>query len=433
MEINKTRAQLLRAIGLDAEIAGAAGNYLTLHSGHRVLDANAQYGAVPFGHAPAFVIDAVARHFATAAPSLVQPFDNPVARALAEALEALTDGHFDHVTFTSTGAEAVEGALKLVNCKSNRTRMLAAINGFHGKTRGALSVTADPTYCKPFIKDADMADTVAFGDLDALEARLRTETYAALILEPVQGEGGIMPAPPGYLAAVRALCSRYGTYLILDEIQTGFYRTGPRFAYQEAQVVPDVLLVGKALGGGVLPISACLARKTVWTEAFCRKHSSTFANNGACAAAGVAVARHVLDQGAAIEAHVRAMSALLMRGLEQLAKQYPEIIHEVRGSGLLVGVDFKPFTQAYFLQYLSNSGMQIPLICTYVFNRHGIHFAPTLKKNRVLRIEPPLTIEAAEIGAILDALRDVCELIAQRGCGGLIDFMLTRMEMPHAA
>jgi acetylornithine/succinyldiaminopimelate/putrescine aminotransferase len=424
---------LLEAICLDVELESAAGNYLTLRSGRKILDANSQYGAVPFGHNPPFIAAAIARHFSNDAPCMVQPFANTVTRELAEALSKLTDNQFDHVTFASTGAEAVEAALKMVKCKSSRPRVLATSSGFHGKTRGALSVTLDPMYCKPFVEDANMADAVLFGDVAALDARLQTEAYSAFILEPVQGEGGIVPAPSGYLAAVRELCSRYGTYLILDEIQTGFYRTGPCFVYQEAQITPDILLVGKALGGGALPMSACMARKTVWTETFCRKHSSTFSNNGVCASAALAVSRHVLELGPEIEAHVREMGALLLDGMRQLARRHPDIIEEARGTGLLLGLDFKPFSKAYFLEYLSNSGMHMPLVCSYIFNVHGIHFAPTLKKNRVLRIEPPLTIKVAEVASILSAIADVCELIERRGCSGLIDFLLSRMEVPNAA
>src|SRR3569833_2551941 len=139
MEINKTRSQLLSMLGLGADIKGAAGNYLELKSGRRVFDAIAQYGAIPFGHAPAFVIDSLARHFASAAPSFVQPYENGVARDLADALTELTEGKFHHATFASTGAEAVEAALKIVRGGAARPGRRAAAGGGRGGTRGARS------------------------------------------------------------------------------------------------------------------------------------------------------------------------------------------------------------------------------------------------------------------------------------------------------
>lgn len=433
MKINKTREQLLSVIGIDADVQSAKGCYLTLVDGRHILDVNSQYGSVSFGHNPSFVSDAIKEYLQASNPMMVQPYKNKASEKLSEILADITNNDFDHVNFSSTGAESVEVAIKQIRCKSNRNKLLAAHKGFHGKTMGALSVTVDRLYTEPFLSSDQLADTVVFGCIADLEEKLSTRNYAALFLEPIQGEGGINTTTSEYFNKARELCSRYGTFLVFDEIQTGFLRTGACFSYQKYQIVPDLLLIGKALGGGVLPITACLSSNNVWTEEFCKKHSSTFSNNGLCAAAATSVVSYVSKNMDELTTHVCTVSRQFMEGAKGIQQRYPEIISDVRGEGLLIGVQFVEFSGSYFFKYLARSGMQIPLICSYLFNVHSIHCAPTLKKNSVLRIEPPLTINKYEIDMILQGIEGVCELVSEQGPGGLIEFLLSHEDVSNAA
>src|SRR5262249_6313168 len=187
----------------------------------------------------------------------------------------------------NSGAEAVEAAIKLCRAATKRPGILSTRGSFHGKTLGALSATGNPNYQRDFAAPAAGFDQVPYGDADALRQALtaRPAYSGAFTVEPIQGEGGIVEPPPGYLAAARTICDEAGVLLALDEIQTGLGRTGDLFACEAESVVPDVLVLAKALGGGLIPIGAVLCTENVHTTAFATKHSSTFAGNAlACRA-----------------------------------------------------------------------------------------------------------------------------------------------------
>ena len=261
---------------------------------------------------------------------------------LAASLAAIAPGDLSKSFFCNSGAEAVEGALKLARISTKRTHLLYAENSFHGKSFGALSVTGRSKYQEPFRPLLPDCHAVPFGDLDALERELKARECAAFIVEPVQGEGGIITPPDGYLKAAEELCHANGALLIADEIQTGFGRTGFQFGVDHDGAMPDIMCTAKALGGGVMPLGAYTASDAVWergygTQDACVLHTSTFGGNTRAMAAGLK-AIEILERDGLAEA-ARTKGATLKAGLERIAET-TDLIKEVRGRGLLIGVEF---------------------------------------------------------------------------------------------
>src|SRR5690349_16984961 len=227
-------------------------------NGVQYLDFLSQYGVVSFGHNHPELTQALRGALDEELPAFGQPMTPVAAQQLADRLKELCPGDLGHTVFANSGAEAVEAAIKLARARTGRKVILSASNAFHGKTLGALSATHKKDYQKPFGAPADGFEMVPFGDVDALEARLRaTPAVAALLVEPIQGEGGVQVPPDGYLAAARALCHQHGALFMVDEVQTGLGRTGALFGLPEKVGTPDVMVLAKALGGGLMPIGAC--------------------------------------------------------------------------------------------------------------------------------------------------------------------------------
>ena len=248
------------------------------------------------------------------------------------------------MTFANSGAEAVEAAIKLCRAATGRLGILSTHGSFHGKTLGALSATGNPDYQRGFGAPAADFDQVPYGDAEALRRALadRPGHYAAFLVEPIQGEGGIVEPPPGYLAEVRAICHEAGVLLALDEIQTGLGRTGDLFACEAEGVVPDVMMLAKALGGGLIPIGAVLCTEEAYSSAFAMKHSSTFAGNALACRAGLATLEtaHARRRPAAEAGRPQRASAS-GAGSKELAARYPHLIAEIRGRGYMLGIRFE--------------------------------------------------------------------------------------------
>ncbi|MBX6395172.1 MAG: aspartate aminotransferase family protein, partial [Alicyclobacillaceae bacterium] len=325
-------------MGVSAGEAWGEGCFLYDEEGRQYIDCVAGYGSLPFGHRPRGVLDAVREQMERLAlSSKVMP--NRPAAELAEALACRVPGDLCFSFFCNSGAEAVEGALKLARAATGRAEFVAAEGGFHGKTFGALSVSGRERYRMPFYPLLPGVTHVPYGDVQALERAVNRRT-AAVILEPVQGEGGVHVPPDGYLRAAREICDRNGALLILDEVQTGLGRTGRWFAMEKESVVPDILCLAKALGGGVMPIGCMMARpeaaRAFWDDPLI--HTSTFGGNAPAAAAGLATLR-LLEENE-IPSRVADAGTWLKGELERLSAEYPAWIREVRGEGFLLGVEF---------------------------------------------------------------------------------------------
>ena len=260
---------------------------------------------------------------------------------LAERLCELTFA--DQVFFCNSGAEACEGAIKLarryhfVSGRPERWRLVTFKGAFHGRTLATIASAGNPKHLEGFGHPADGFDIVPFGDLAAAEKAIGPET-AGILVEPVQGEGGVNVAPAGWLLALRELCDRTGLLLVLDEVQTGMGRTGTLFAYEAAGITPDVMAVAKGLGGG-FPVGAVLATSEAAKGMVAGTHGSTFGGNPLAAAVGNAVLDAVMEPG--FLERVRNMTLRFKQKLAALKDEHPDIVEEVRGSGLLTGLKLK--------------------------------------------------------------------------------------------
>ena len=358
------------------------GCYLIDSTGKSYLDAFAGVAVSALGYAHPALVEAISRQ-AAAVTHVSNYYTIQEQEELATAL--VTAAFPGKVMFCNTGTEANEAALKIVRLWGNvvhggkKTRLISFTGGFHGRTLGALALTANPKYREPFAPLAPV-DFVPFGDLAALTAAFGDEV-AGVFIEPIQGEGGVVPAPAGFLAAIRALCDRHGALMVVDEVQTGMGRTGDNFAHQHDGVVPDIMSLAKGLGGGV-PIGAIVAVDRAAELLKPGLHGTTFGGNPLACAAGLVVARETLTP--AMIAQTRARGADLHAGLRQV---FGDAALAIRGRGLLCGVQLP----------VDPSAKLIPLA-----REHGLIVGPSA--NNTLRLAPPLIITAAQIGELCTRL-----------------------------
>lgn len=382
---------LLSFMGLDSAEVEASGWTVRSADGREFIDCVGGYGAYNFGHRHPRIVAAV-REQLERMPMSSKLLLNAQLAALAAELAAITPGELQYTFVSNSGTEAVEAALKLARLASGKPGIVSATNAYHGKTLGSLSGTHRDALQQPFRPLMEHFGQVAYGDLTALEATLAgSDDIAALMLEPVQGEGGINVPPPGYLAGAAELCRRHGILLIADEVQTGIGRTGHNFACEAEGVEPDILVLAKSLGGGVMPIGATLGTPRVW-QALERNpliHTSTFGGNElACVAARTALVVLVEED---LAARAAVTGAHFLGGLRVLAADYPDLIAEVRGAGLMIGIDM-----------VSSDVSQ--LFIAYVLQQHVL-VAFALNQPGVIRIEPPLALPIEVVDEVLGRLR----------------------------
>ena len=382
----------------DPEVLGPDDSRIWIQDakGDRYLDCLSGFGVFNVGHRHPVVVDAVVAQLRKQ-PLHSQEFLDPL-RAYAAKLLADATG-LSHVFFVNSGAEAVEAALKLAMLHTGRNRILACVNGFHGKTLGALATTSKALFRAPFAAALNDVVHVPFNDPAALKTAFDTAEFtgtrfAALILEPIQGEGGIHVATPEFMAAARALTTAHGTCLVLDEVQTGMGRTGKLFAAQHYGVLPDLMCVGKSLSGGVIPVAACCGSADLWTK--CIKapflFTTTFGGNPLACAAAIAAIHVVLTEDLCGNAEARGRE--LKAGLQALAAEFPHVIKEVRGRGLMLGVEF-----------LSND---LGIAWSRALLGRRVLVSGTLISATSVRVCPPLVITKAQVQLVLDHMRHAC-------------------------
>ncbi|MFZ5596516.1 MAG: aminotransferase class III-fold pyridoxal phosphate-dependent enzyme [Bacillota bacterium] len=414
--VNPHLGKLLEQVKMDKVFVRGEGNYLYDSGGKRYLDFIAAYGALPFGYNPPEIWQALEQVRSENEPSFIQPSALGAAGELARRLVELAPGNPAYVTFTNSGAEAVEAAIKMARSATGRPGIISTANSFHGKTLGALSATGREYYQAPFGAPVEGFKTIPFGDATALERELKANgnSYAAFIVEPIQGEGGIVEPPAGYLSRAEELCRQYGVLLILDEIQTGLGRTGRLFACEEDGLCPDIILLAKALGGGIYPIGACISTAGAYTREFGERHSSTFAGNTPGCRIGLRVLDILTRDRQAIVRQVRENGHRLKEALIELQRRFPRVLKGVRGRGYMLGLEFEMTRLDFpnsFLSVLSLQDNLTPLISSYLLNVEGLRVAPTLNGNRVIRIEPPLTTTWEQCRAAIESLIRVLEVL----------------------
>ncbi|HEY0451450.1 MAG TPA: acetylornithine transaminase [Actinophytocola sp.] len=360
------------------------GAYVWDADGNRYLDLVGGIAVNALGHAHPAVVEAVTRQVATLGHTS-NLYVNPVAVELAETLldvAGLTGQA--KVLFANSGAEAVEAAVKLSRL-TGRTKLVACAGAFHGRTMGALTVTGQPAKRTPFEPLLPTVTHVPFGDVDALRAAVDGDT-AAVFLEPVLGEGGVHPAPGGYLQAAREITSTAGALLVLDEVQTGVGRLGSWFAFHQAGITPDVITLAKGLGGG-LPLGACIGVGAAADLLKPGHHGTTFGGNPIACAAGLAVLRTIAAEGLCEQA--AALGKEIVAGVEALG--HP-LVTEVRGAGLLLGIE-----------------LAAPVSATVAGAAEKAGYLVNPVQPDTVRLAPPLIIDTDDVHAFLAALPQVLD------------------------
>lgn len=355
--------------------------------GNAYVDLVAGIAVNALGHAHPALIDAVASQMQQLG-HVSNLYASAPAIELAERLLDLfrEQGPFGKVFFCNSGAEANEAAFKIAR-RTGRPKILAATGSFHGRTMGSLALTGQPAKQQPFLPLPGVVEHVPYGDVDALKKAVDADT-AAVILEPILGEGGIIPAPPGYLAAAREITSECGALLIVDEVQTGIGRTGAWFGFQRDEIEPDVVTLAKGLGGGI-PIGACIAFGPAATLLQPGQHGSTFGGNPVSCAAALAVIDTIASEG--LVENAASLGMKLMLGIDAIKNP---LIAGVRGHGLLIGI-----------------GLAIPCAKDVEAAAARAGFLVNAVQPDVIRLAPSLNITEAEVDAFLEALPTILDQV----------------------
>ncbi|WP_407836140.1 aspartate aminotransferase family protein [Streptomyces sp. DSM 116496] len=383
--LSRGRARLASLTGGAMEVA-SDGAYVWDSEGKEYLDCGG-YGVFLLGHRHPKVVEAVIEQIQRH-PMATRILLEPVAATAAEALAAITPPGLDYVHFVNSGAEATETAIKLARAHGKH-RLISAVGGYHGKTTGALAVTAKPLYQDPF-RPLLAAEHVPYGDADTLAAALADGGPACVILEPVQGEGGVVIPPPGYLTRVQQLAAEHDAFFVLDEIQTGLGRLGSWWGADKEDIRPDVLLVGKNLSGGVIPVAAAVATEAAYApfnkDPFL--HTSTFAAAPVAMAAAAAAVTAIGSEGLVERAAV--LGANILERIEKaLAPLRGGPVVDIRGQGLLLGIEL---ADAHAAGELVLHLMEAGLLVNHSLNAHT-----------VVRLTPPALLGDTDLDRISDA------------------------------
>ncbi len=365
------------------------GPYLYTAEGRRFLDFASGIAVNALGHSHPHLVEALSAQ-AQKLWHVSNLYRIPEAERLARRLVETTFA--DTVFFSNSGAEAIECGLKLVRRYHHQTghperyRVITCSGAFHGRTLTTISAAANPKYLEGFAPAVEGFDNVAFGNLNELRAAITPET-GAILVEPIQGEGGIRPADLDFLRALREVCDEFGLLLFLDEVQCGVGRTGRFFAHEWAEIRPDVMATAKGLGGG-FPVGACLATEAAAVGMTAGTHGSTFGGNPLAMAVGNAVLDVVLADG--FLERVETVAAQLREGLDGLVERHPGVLAGVRGAGLMLGLRCE-VPNAELMARLRDGGLlTVPAA------------------ENVLRILPPLIIEAQQVEEALGILEQAC-------------------------
>lgn len=364
--------------------------------GEEFIDCLGGFGIYTCGHRNPEILDAVKAqldHQALHSQELLDPLRGYLAKALAD----ITPGDLQQCFFTNGGAEAVEMALKLARIATGGRWYVSTVGAFHGKSMGAISVGGKNTYRIPYTPMVQQVQHVEYGSAEDARKAVRNlqavgEKVAAVIVEPIQGEAGVIVPPKGYLTELREICDESGVALIFDEIQTGMGRTGTMWRCEAEGVTPDIMTFGKAFGGGIMPITGIICRPPMWTQELIDNPwllgSPTFGGNPVCCAAALATVKYMIDHD--IPGQAKRKGAVLRSGLQKLKKKYPSVMVDVRGEGLMLAAEF----------VRSEVGYEV---AKGLFAR-GVLTAGTLNNSKSIRFEPPAVITEEQIGAVLSRM-----------------------------
>lgn len=409
--VNPQMVRVLRTIGFDRDWARTEGAYLYDAEGRPYLDWLGGFGMFNVGRNNPRVRDWLVEAMELQTPNAPQMGISPVTPLLGEELVRRAPASIGKALFTNSGTESVEAALKLGRAATRRRRIVCVAHAFHGLTLGSLSVNGEVAFTDRFGPYLPEVDRVPFGDLDALESELRREDVAVFIVEPILGKGVVMP-PAGYLERAQELCRRYGTLFCLDEVQTGFGRTGRLFAAEHWGLEPDLMPVAKSLSGGYVPVGALLMSDAVYEGVFdslehAFSHGSTFAPNDLGMVAGLATLRE-LDDRRLVDASAR-LGDLLLERTRPLVERY-DVVKDVRGLGLMWAIEFgEPMSGRATWRLLERMqpGIFAQLVVVPLFTEHRILSQVAGHKVNIVKGLPPLVVTEEDVEWFATALEDV--------------------------
>ncbi len=416
--VNPQWVKLLTALGLNKRFVRSVGAELFTDEGETYVDFLSGYGVYALGHSHPYVTQQLIEELQSQRPSMLQSHIPALAGQLAERLCTLAGPKLEKVYFGSSGSEGVESAIKFARAFTKRDLIVFADGGFHGLTCGSLSLMSNHWWREGFGPLLLDAGSVPFGDLEALEAALRKKQAAAFICEPIQGECGVRLPPPGYWKEVAAICQRYGTLLVLDEVQSGMCRTGTFLASHQYDVEPDMVILAKALSGGHIPVSALLMRNDINRAVYSSVdkafvHASTFSENSLAMRAGLAT----LDvlESEKLGDRARTLGERFRRELSALIGKY-EMIKEVRGLGLFNAIEFQP-PQSLSLKLLygafhkAHPGLFGQMFVKTLFEEAKILAQMAGHNYLVIKLIPPLMVSDAQLDQAINGVRRVLDMI----------------------
>src|SRR5215469_1389904 len=430
--MNHQLARTLRTLGFDRNYVRAEGCYLWDDAGERYLDFLSGFGVYALGRSHPAIKAALHQAIDLDLPNMVQMDCALLPGLLAEQLVGRAHAGISRVFFCNSGAESVEAAIKFARQFTKRSTIVYADHAFHGLTTGALALNGGKEFRKGF---GTLIESVAvpFGDIDALEQQLRSQDAAAFVVEPIQGKG-VYCATPEYWRAAQALCRKYGTLLVTDEVQTGLGRTVKFFCHQHWGLEPEIITISKALSGGFVPIGAMLTTERVFSSVHdsmedALKHSSTFGRNQLAMVAALATLAAFDDED--IIARAERTGADLQAKLSDLAERH-DLIRDVRGLGLMIGIEFgEPSSRSARRRFRTlerlRTGMFSQMVVVPLFHRHRIITQVAADNVNIVKLLPPLISGPEEVDYFVQAL-DVVMADAQRGSGLTYEFGRTMVR-----
>jgi ornithine--oxo-acid transaminase len=420
--VNPYWVRLLKLLQMNVRYERCVGTELFTADGRRILDFLSGYCVHNLGHNHSAIIESIKDELDRRGPTMLQSHVPELAGELAERLCASAGGQVKKAFFCSSGSEGVEAAIKFAKAHSKREGLLYAEGAFHGLTCGALSLMGDAFWKQGFGECLPRTQQVPFNDLEALERELKTKKYAALFLEPIQGEAGIRVPDHKYLREAKVLCKRYGTLLVLDEVQTGFHRTGKFLAAHHYSVDADMIVLAKAMSGGLVPSGAVLMSDAIYHSVYgsLRRsliHTSTYSENGLAMRVGLAVLDALERENC--ELHSAIMGNYVRQHLRKSLANF-EMVEEIRGQGLFSGIVFRPprglsLRVAFEAFTKIHSAMFGQVLVMRLFRDHGILAQICGNNFMVLKVAPPLIVTQEQIDVFVDAVTQVVELAHSPG------------------
>jgi acetylornithine/succinyldiaminopimelate/putrescine aminotransferase len=437
--MNPGQLHFMKLLGFHKiKVERAEGMYYIDQSGRKILDFFGGFGSLAFGHNHPRLLAARQKFQEENRHEIAIAFMSQYQAALTHNLAACSPGDLDMVFLGSSGSEAMEAAVKVAERAAGpkKPKIVYAENSFHGKTKGVLSITDGSLYRGEF-RLVDNTVRVPFGDIDAIERTFRNDpAIGTIVLETVQGGGGIITAPTEFWQKLRALCDRYGVLWVADEVQCGYGRTGRFYAFEHHGVVPDVTALAKSLGGGKTAMGAMIARREVFMKAYGTPKSAmihapaTFGGMGEACITSIEALNVLYDEG--LIDNAASIGAYLLQRLEDLHAKYPKIIKEIRGQGLMVGLEFQDFSQTLpmvlrpMVSMLDDKlkGSLSGFVGALLLRDYDVLVAFTEYNRNVIRLEPPLICTRENVDTFIAAL----DALLGRGIVAIVkDFVKSQM------